>query len=259
MKQLGHRGFLSLFAFLMMSGMSVAAQRLASELEPVVFDAADKPSALIDPSLFMDFGARPVSSLFTRPATSPPVNFLRDKSIPVKLENLADEPQFAPYIMASISELTQQAGRLDSDANAWTVLGVRLYQTNQVAESIAALQRAREIDPQHERSAELYSALLVHAGDLDEAHRQTRRMLDILPHNRILRFNAACGYALSTNASEALYHLGVLADLGWHDVWFHLDDPDLDTIRKTPEFQRLAENLDRKVRERVVDQLRVKH
>lgn len=220
-------------------------------------DAGSVPgSAFVEPSLWVDFDSMVTGRRSLRPVAASE-NFLARETPPLRLDGLRDEPGFAPFLDWEIHDLERYARSVPGDADAWTVLGVRLFQAGRMGESVEALHRARRSDPRHERSAELLSAIVIHGADAERAEREVREMLDHIPHNPIVRFNAACGYARQSNHEAALYHLGVLTNTGWRALRFHLDDPDLDLIRDHPAFRSMAEALDREARARVIDALRV--
>jgi len=212
-------------------------------------------SGLIESSVLIDLGG--VSSWRPGPPrTTSATDVIWADKLPLDLGKLNADSYLRPYLAWSIPELERYTSTMSDDAYGWTILGVRYYQTNLLEKSLAAFTMARKADPDYDRSAEIYSAILIYAGDLERSQKELRHMLTELPLNPVLRFNAACGYALKTNISEALYHLGVLTNTGWQALRFHLHDPDLDALRDNPAFQQLAGQQDQAAQERILKQLR---
>ncbi|HMP90635.1 MAG TPA: hypothetical protein PJ991_10560 [Kiritimatiellia bacterium] len=224
------------------------------EVEMVPLTGYRQDASLIDHSALIDLGDTS-GMQFEPPRKISRPSVIWDKQLPVATPDTDHDAYLSPYVYWSLPELERYTQAMPDDAYGWMVLGVRYYQTNQLEKSLSALSMSRRTDPMYERSAEIYSAILIHAGDLNKAQKELRRMLDELPHNPILRFNAACGYALQSKSDEALYHLRILASLGWQPIRHHLHDPDLDSLRKTSEFQKLEERLDNLAREMVLSKL----
>ncbi|HMP68205.1 MAG TPA: hypothetical protein PKA76_02570 [Pirellulaceae bacterium] len=158
---------------------------------------------------------------------------------------------------ASLNDLERFVKLVPADAEAWTLLAVRRLQHQQPpANSLDALKQARKLDPEHERSAELYSAIIVLADKLDPALHEVDRLVLRFPANRTIRFNLACAHALAGNPNQALYHLGHLAESGWSELRENLNDPDLDPLRHHPGFRRLVATLDAEARMLTFENLR---
>ena len=234
---------------------SFAQNTGVSDVELVPITGGAPASSLIESSALIDLGG--VSSWRPGPPrTTPATDVIWSDKPPLDLGELDADGYLHPYLAWSIPELERYTGTMSDDAYGWTILGVRYYQTNQLEKSLAALTMARKADPNYDRSAEIYSAILIYAGDLERSQKELLHMLAELPLNPVLRFNAACGYALKTNITEALYHLSVLTNTGWQALRYHLHDPDLDTLRNHPAFQQLAGQQDQIAQERVLKQLR---
>ena len=82
---------------------------------------------------------------------------------------------------------------MSDDAYGWTILGVRYYQTNQLEKSLAALTMARKADPNYDRSAEIYSAILIYAGDLERSQKELLHRLAAVALSPGLRGRGAGG------------------------------------------------------------------
>jgi len=213
-------------------------------------------SALVDNHAYMDItlksGIKPLAWK-SRPGME---NVLWNDNLNLRLEDIATETQFGRYLASSIDELEAYTVEFPDDANALTVLGFRHYQTNSIEDSIQAFARARIADPEHVRSAELYSAMLVFGGDYDFATEQNIAMVYQMPSNTTIRFNAACSLSLQTNLAEAFYHLSVLTNMNWTDIRYYLHDRDLDNLRTYAPFQQMETDLAQQGRERMIATLK---
>ena len=254
--QAGSAAVAAAIAVRLMHATASAVTSGIADLELISVTGGPPHSMLIDDAALMDF-SMPDGKSPVIPAAARNNEFAWDETIPARLERLEDAPQFAPYLRWSIPELAAFTSSESADADAWTVLGVRYYQTNALEQSLTALATARRQDPRHERSAELYSAILVHAGDIAAATTNIYGMLDELPQNRIVRFNLSCAYALQSDTNQAMYHLQVLSDMGWNELRYYLHDPDLAALYRHAPFRDMAATLDKRAREWAVDLLRV--
>ncbi|MGA1529291.1 MAG: tetratricopeptide repeat protein [Kiritimatiellia bacterium] len=159
----------------------------------------------------------------------------------LQLSRVIGDSQYRGYLGFELSELIDYAEGTPEDQKAWTVLGVRFIQDRQFEAAYQAMSRARAIDPQDVRSAELFSAVLVMDGQIELATRENRRMLDAIPDNMTIRFNLACAQSLNGDLDEAIYHLEFLASAGWDDLIYHLYDRDLDNLISHPGFVSLLD------------------
>lgn len=234
--------------------IAFAGMCLADDVVPVTIQG--KTPSMTDPQALVDFGSytprRPLPTTFGKTGS----NLLWDERGRIKLDALASESGFRRFLESSIDELKKYTLEFGDDANAWTVLGVRYYQTNNLSASIEAIAMARMMNPDHERSAELYSGLLVISGNLEKAAAEGAAMIDRLPENTVIRFNLACALARLGRTKEAMYHLEFLANFEWGDLIYYLNDRDLDALRSSAEFQAMEDTLFNDARTWVVTQLK---
>lgn len=225
----------------------------ASDIVPVVIRGDAPPMSVAE--ALVDFGSasprRPLPTSFGKQGS----NLLWDERGRIKLDELAKESRFRRFLESSIEELEKYTVQFAEDADAWTVLGVRLYQTNNFEASIKAITMARAMDPTHERSAELLSGILVVSGKIQEAIEANEVILMQLPENTVVRFNLACALAREGRVEDAMYHLLFLADIEWGDLIYYLNDRDLDSARPRDEFKKLEERLAVEARAWVVSAL----
>lgn len=213
-------------------------------------------SPLLDPHAYIDITLKSGAKPMAWKSRAGMENVLWNDKLKLRLEDIATETQFGRYLASSIDELEAYAVEFPNDANALTVLGFRHYQTNSIGDSIQAFARARAADPEHVRSAELYSAMLVFGGDFEFASRENLAMVYQMPSNATIRFNAACSLSLQTNLAEAYYHLAVLTNMNWTDIRYYLHDRDLDNLRNYPPFQQMESDLAQQGRDRIVAKLK---
>jgi len=223
------------------------------DVEAVIIqpDKRTPPSGLIDDTALLDFGAIPSERVIaSRPAPAD-VNYLQDTSTLFNAGGIIDDEEFKAFRALSISELERYLAGQPADASALTVLAVRQYQASDITNSLATLRKTRTVNPQHIRSAEIYSGILIHDEKIQNAIREIRSMLDQIPDNKILRFNLACAFARNEQTEESLYHLIVLAQMNWPELTYHIADPDLDSLWSKPAFTNWQDTLLLQARERV--------
>ena len=85
------------------------------------------------------------------------------------------------------------------------------------------------------------AAALIRQKKFDEAKKDLENALAIDPHNPATYYNTAALYALQKQSSVALEYLDRALVLGFKDYDLLRTDPDLNNIRKTPEFRKLLE------------------
>lgn len=209
-----------------------------SDTEPVFVDNdfENQASALVETSMLLDYGAVPSARLFASRKPAQNVELLWDGSAKLLVERRDEESQLIQYREMTQLTLERYIALYPRDAQALLVYGVRLYQTNQLEQSLLVFERAIQIDPDKEQVAELYSGVLVRSGNFKRAVSRIRELLDIHPDNRVIRFNAACAYALNLDRSDSIYHLKILAQTGWLDLAYHMGDADLENARNSEEF-----------------------
>ncbi len=74
-----------------------------------------------------------------------------------------------------------------------------------------------------------------------QALRIDRRLVRRLPNDSRIRYNLACSLCLMGRETDALETLKQAFDLGYDDLEWLREDPDLEGIRDRPEFQELIE------------------
>ena len=81
--------------------------------------------------------------------------------------------------------------------------------------------------------------VLSHKGLYARSLEVHRRLVTLVPHDCVDRYNLACDLARQAATCEAIEELGRAIDFGYDDFG-HLDiDPDLDSLRKLPAYRKL--------------------
>ena len=74
------------------------------------------------------------------------------------------------------------------------------------------------------------------------------RLAELMPTDESVFYNLACSEALLGKKKQALLSLRKSVELGYLDVIHMLNDPDLDSIQKTPEFLEIVNSLKTRLR-----------
>lgn len=70
-----------------------------------------------------------------------------------------------------------------------------------------------------------------------------RRLVRMLPEDPTIRYNLACSLALTDRTLEALEALEAAIELGYDDVDYLLNDPDMSGLQNEPRFVELVRRL----------------
>jgi Flp pilus assembly protein TadD len=90
---------------------------------------------------------------------------------------------------------------------------------------------------------ELLGGLYTHQGRVADGLRLDRRLVRLQPDNATAHYNLACSLALSRRKADALRALRKSVDLGYADLEWLSNDPDLEILRNQPQFQELLARL----------------
>lgn len=85
------------------------------------------------------------------------------------------------------------------------------------------------------------AAVYIRQNKFDKARDELNTALQINPHDPVTYYNFASLYALQKQSGPALASLDKALELGFNDYDFLRSDPDLDNIRKLPEFRKLMD------------------
>ncbi|MBI5771113.1 MAG: hypothetical protein HZA93_25280 [Verrucomicrobia bacterium] len=90
---------------------------------------------------------------------------------------------------------------------------------------------------------ELLGGLYTKQGRIADGLRMDRRLVKLHPANATAHYNLACSLALSKRNRDALRSLRRAIDLGYRDLEWMTQDPDLDSLKSHPEFESLVTEL----------------
>jgi tetratricopeptide (TPR) repeat protein len=98
-------------------------------------------------------------------------------------------------------------------------------------------------DPAYTDVVEILGGLYTKHGRIRDGLKMDRKLVRLLPENPTAHYNLACSLALVKRKAEALRALQHAVKLGYKDFDWMQQDPDLDGLKKHPEFLALIEQL----------------
>lgn len=100
-------------------------------------------------------------------------------------------------------------------------------------------------NPRYTEVMEILGGLYTEAGRIDDGLRMDRRLVRLMPENPLAHYNLACSLALKEKPRDAIRSLAKAIDLGYTDVNWMLQDPDLDPIKEHPHFLGMINKIKR--------------
>ncbi len=98
-------------------------------------------------------------------------------------------------------------------------------------------------DPNYTDVVEILGGLYTKVGRIDDGLKMDRKLVRLLPENATAHYNLACSLALSKRRTDALRALRQAITLGYADLDWMAQDPDLDDLKNHPEFTKLLNRL----------------
>ena len=98
-------------------------------------------------------------------------------------------------------------------------------------------------DPSYSEVVEILGSLYTKHGRIADGLKMDRRLVKLQPTNATAHYNLACSLALSRRKSDALRSLRNAIGLGYRDFDWMEQDPDLQALKKHPEFLALLDQL----------------
>ena len=98
-------------------------------------------------------------------------------------------------------------------------------------------------DSSYTEVVELLGGLYTKHGRIADGLRMDRRLVRLLPPNATAHYNLACSLALLKRKSAALRSLRHAVELGYTDLDWMQQDPDLDGLKRHPDFSALVKEL----------------
>jgi predicted Zn-dependent protease len=93
--------------------------------------------------------------------------------------------------------------------------------------------------PEDERVIELLAQLYTKANRLEDGLQMDLRLSRLRPRDGTVRYNLCCSLALTGKTEEALRALEQALELGYRDIHWMLQDPDLESLHQHPSFRKL--------------------
>jgi tetratricopeptide (TPR) repeat protein len=90
---------------------------------------------------------------------------------------------------------------------------------------------------------EILGGLYTRQGRIADGLKMDRRLVRLQPRNATAHYNLACSLALSKRKADALRVLRQAVDLGYSDLDWMQQDPDLEALKHHPEFRALLQAL----------------
>jgi len=97
--------------------------------------------------------------------------------------------------------------------------------------------------PRDPSIVEILGGLYTKDGRIDEGLRMDRKLVRLRPDDATAHYNLACSLALKKRRAQAMRALTTAVSLGYKDVDWMLQDPDLDSLKAHPAFRALAATL----------------
>ncbi len=98
-------------------------------------------------------------------------------------------------------------------------------------------------DPGYTAVVEILGGLYTRHGRIADGLRMDRKLVRLLPQNATAHYNLACSLALSKRKRDALRSLHQAVKLGYTDLDWMQQDPDLDVLKEDPAFLALVAQL----------------
>lgn len=94
-------------------------------------------------------------------------------------------------------------------------------------------------DPKNAELIEILGGLYTREGRVSDGLRMDRKLVRLMPANATAHYNLACSLALKKRNAEAIRSLRTAIALGYRDFDWLQQDPDLEGLKRSPEFGKL--------------------
>ncbi len=98
-------------------------------------------------------------------------------------------------------------------------------------------------NPRYTAVIEILASLYTKQGRITDGLRMDRRLVKLQPENATAHYNLACSLALAKRNRAALLALQQAINLGYDDLDWMQQDPDLDPLKHSPQFVNLLQQL----------------
>jgi Flp pilus assembly protein TadD len=108
---------------------------------------------------------------------------------------------------------------------------------------IAFFETVLRHDPQCVEVIEILGGLYTKLGRIADGLKMDRRLVRLQPTNATAHYNLACSLALSKRNPDALRSLRQAVHLGYQDFEWMSHDPDLQGLKRNPDFGAIVAQL----------------
>ena len=98
-------------------------------------------------------------------------------------------------------------------------------------------------DPDYANVVEILGGLYTRQGRISDGLKMDRKLVKLQPDNATAHYNLACSLALAKRKGDALDELRRAVQLGYRDLDWMQQDPDLEPLKTLPEFRALLDQL----------------
>lgn len=91
---------------------------------------------------------------------------------------------------------------------------------------------------------QLLSDAYTRKGDYKKGLKIDLKLSRLRRNDPVVFYNLACDYSLLENCEEAFLSLEKAFTLGYNDISFMLQDPDLKKLREEPQFEKLLKDIE---------------
>jgi tetratricopeptide (TPR) repeat protein len=98
-------------------------------------------------------------------------------------------------------------------------------------------------DPGYTEVIEILGGLYTKTGRIEDGLKMDRKLVRLLPKNPTAHYNLACSLALCKRKTDALRSLKEAIALGYDDLDWMSQDPDLEILKADPVFKKLLSKL----------------
>jgi tetratricopeptide (TPR) repeat protein len=98
-------------------------------------------------------------------------------------------------------------------------------------------------DPGYAEVVEILGGLYTKHGRIADGLRMDRKLVKLQPRNATAHYNLACSLALAKRKTDALRTLQHAVELGYKDLDWMQQDPDLEELKNQPGFAALIDQL----------------
>lgn len=106
---------------------------------------------------------------------------------------------------------------------------------------IGLARAALRIDPRRVDAMMMLGHAFTHRGNHKQALAVDRKLASLCPDDPIVHYNLACSLSNLGEIEESLLAIEKSLDLGYRDVPYLMSDPDLENVRRSPQFKRLLD------------------